>query len=135
LAACELVIFKLLEFCLFLAYFRYFSSLFFSLQFFFTVRTFFFYVMHIAAMLKFFGLSCDIILSLFFTKVLCTAVILLNFYCPNKNIFGIFFLGKIFVGCFCRIMSVGSPPHRVIQRLEEDRAAFQAKIMDHTVIA
>jgi hypothetical protein len=32
-------------------------------------------------------------------------------------------------------MSAGSPPHRVRQRLVEDRAAIQAKIMDRTVIA
>lgn len=32
-------------------------------------------------------------------------------------------------------MSDGSPPHRVRPRLEEDRAAFQAKVMDRTVIA
>jgi hypothetical protein len=36
---------------------------------------------------------------------------------------------------FCRIMSTGSPPRRVRQRLVEDRAAIQAKIMDRTVIA
>jgi len=32
-------------------------------------------------------------------------------------------------------MSAGSPPHRVRQRLVEDRAAIQAKIMDHSIIA
>jgi len=32
-------------------------------------------------------------------------------------------------------MSVGSPPRRVHQRLVEDRAAIQAKIMDRSVIA
>jgi hypothetical protein len=32
-------------------------------------------------------------------------------------------------------MSAGSPPRRVCQRLVEDRAAIQAKIMDRTVIA
>jgi hypothetical protein len=45
------------------------------------------------AMLKFLGLSCDIILHFFF-KVLFTAVILPNLYYPNNNIFGIFFFGK-----------------------------------------
>jgi hypothetical protein len=49
--------------------------------------------MHISAMLKFLGLSCDIILYLF-SQVLCTAVILPNFCYPNKNMFGIFFFGK-----------------------------------------
>jgi hypothetical protein len=32
-------------------------------------------------------------------------------------------------------MYVGNPPRRVRQRLVEDRAAIQAKIMDHSVIA
>jgi hypothetical protein len=32
-------------------------------------------------------------------------------------------------------MSASSPPHKVHQRLVEDRAAFQAKIMDRSVIA
>jgi hypothetical protein len=32
-------------------------------------------------------------------------------------------------------MSAGSPPRRVRQRLVEDRAAFQAKVMDRTIIA
>jgi len=32
-------------------------------------------------------------------------------------------------------MSAGSPPRRVCQRLVEDRAAIQAKIMDLSVIA
>jgi len=36
---------------------------------------------------------------------------------------------------FCRIMYAGSPPRRVRQRLVEDRAAIQAKIMDRFVIA
>jgi len=49
--------------------------------------------MHISAMLKFLGLSCDIILNLFFTSPFI-AVILPNFCYPNKNIFGIFFFGK-----------------------------------------
>jgi hypothetical protein len=49
--------------------------------------------MHISAMLKFLGLSCDIILYLF-SEVLFTAVILPNFCYPNKDIFGIFFFGK-----------------------------------------
>jgi hypothetical protein len=52
------------------------------------------YEMHISAMLKFLGLSCDIILYLLFLQVLFTAVILPNFCYPNKNIFGIFFFGK-----------------------------------------
>lgn len=32
-------------------------------------------------------------------------------------------------------MSAGSPPRRVRQRLVEDRAAIQVKVMDRTVIA
>jgi hypothetical protein len=51
------------------------------------------YEMHISAMLKFLGLSCDIILYLF-SQVLFTAIILPNFCYPNKNIFGIFFFEK-----------------------------------------
>jgi len=35
---------------------------------------------------------------------------------------------------FCRIMSAGSPPRRAHQRLVEDRAAIQAKIMDRSII-
>jgi hypothetical protein len=52
------------------------------------------YEMHISAMLKFLGLSCDIILYLFSQVLFTTAVILPNFCYPNKNIFGIFFFGK-----------------------------------------
>jgi hypothetical protein len=89
--------------------------------------------MHIFAMLKFLGLSCDIILHFF--KVLFTAVILPNFCYPNKNIFGIFFSLDNSCWIFCKIMSVGSPPRRVRQRLVEDRVAIQAKIMDCSVIA
>jgi hypothetical protein len=89
--------------------------------------------MHIFAMLKFLGLSCDIILHFF--KVLFTAVILPNFCYPNKNIFGLFFSLDNSCWIFYRIMSAGSPPRRVCQRLVEDRAAIQAKIMDRSVIA
>jgi hypothetical protein len=61
---------------------------------------FFKYEMHIAAMLKFLGLNCDITLYLFFTQVL--------FYCCySGKIFVIltrilleYFLGKILVGSF-----------------------------------
>jgi hypothetical protein len=69
-----------------------------------------------------------------FTKVLFTAVILPNFCYLNKNIFGNIF-GQNSCWIFCRIMFAGSPPRRVRQRLVEDRAAFQAKVMDRTVIA
>jgi hypothetical protein len=54
------------------------------------------YEMYISAMLKFLRLSCDIILYFFF-QVLFTAVILPNFFYPNKNIFRIFFFGKFFL--------------------------------------
>jgi hypothetical protein len=88
------------------------------------------YEMHISAMLKF----LVILLHLYFYTSPFTVVILPNFCYPNKNIFGISFLQN---SCwiFCRIMSAGSPPRRVRQRLVEDRAAIQAKIMDLTVIA
>jgi hypothetical protein len=46
-----------------------------------------------------------------------------------------YFFWEKFLLDFYRIMSAGSPPRRVCQRLEEDRAAFQAKVMDCTVIA
>jgi hypothetical protein len=42
---------------------------------------------------------------------------------------------QILLVSFCRIMSEVSSQHRVRQRIEEDRSALQAKIMDHTVIA
>jgi len=117
-----------LPFCIFLSYLRYFSSLFlFSFFFKKLLECYFFwkYEMHI---------NCDITLYLFFTQVLFTAVILTNFCYPNKNIFRIFF-GQNSCWIFCRIMSAGSPPRRVRQRLVEDRAAIQSKIMDRTVIA
>jgi hypothetical protein len=105
----------------------------FSLKFFLkTIRMLFFleYEMHISAMLKFLGLSCDIILNLFFTSpfvwkifVILTRIFLEYFSLENS------------CWIFCRIMSGGSPPRRVRQRLVEDRAAIQAKIMDRSVIA
>jgi hypothetical protein len=49
--------------------------------------------MHISAILKFLGLSCNVILYLFYTNHF-TAVILPNFCYPNKNIFGIFVMAK-----------------------------------------
>jgi len=39
------------------------------------------------------------------------------------------------VGLFCRIMSANSPQRRVRQKIEGDRAALRAKIMDRPVIA
>jgi hypothetical protein len=51
----------------------------------------------------------------------------------NKNIsFGLLFANL--VGFFCRIMSASSPQCRVRQRIEGDRAALRAKIMDRPVI-
>jgi len=81
--------------------------------------------MHISAMLKF----LVILLCPYFYTSPFTTVILPNFCYPNKNIFGISFLQN---SCwiFCRIMSTGSSPRRVRQRIVEDRAAIQAKIMD-----
>jgi hypothetical protein len=89
--------------------------------------------MHISTMLKFLGLSCDIILYLF-SQVLFTAVILPNFCYPNKNIFGIFFFGKFLLDLLQKHVCWQSTP-RVRQRLVEDRGAIQAKIMDRSVIA
>jgi len=91
------------------------------------------YKMHISAMLKFLGLSCDIILNLF------SQVLLLLLFCQICVILTRIFLEYFSLdnSCciFCRIMSAGSPPRRVRQRLVEDRAAIQAKIMDRSIIA
>jgi hypothetical protein len=59
---------------------------------------------------------------------------MLKFLWPNKNTFGLFVLANL-VGLFCRTMSAGSPQCRVRQRIEGDRTALRAKIMDCTVIA
>jgi hypothetical protein len=92
------------------------------------------YEMHISAILKFLGLSYDFIMYLFFTQVL-----LLLLFCQIFVILTRIFLEYLFwqnsCWIFCRIMSASSPPRRVRQRLVEDRAAIQAKIMDRTVIA
>jgi hypothetical protein len=92
------------------------------------------YEMHISAMLKFLGLSCDIILYFFFHKSFLLLLFCQIFVILTKIFLEYFSLGN---SCwiFCRIMSAGSPPRRVRQRLVEDRAAIQAKIMDHSVIA
>jgi hypothetical protein len=90
--------------------------------------------MHISAMLKFLGLSCDIILYLFFHKsflllLFCQIFVILTRifleYFPLENSCWIFY----------RIMSAGSPPRKVRQRLVKDRVAIKAKIMDRSVIA
>jgi hypothetical protein len=69
------------SFCIFLSHSRYFSSLF-SFQFILQLLEFFFwnvFGMHIFAMLKFFGLNCDI-LCLYFYKSLF-------YYCYSANFF------------------------------------------------
>jgi uncharacterized membrane protein len=71
LAVCEF-----LAFCIFLI----FQVLFFS------PYLFLEYAMHISAMLKFLGLSCDIILYLFLHKSFLLLLFCQIFY-PNKNIF------------------------------------------------
>jgi hypothetical protein len=96
LATCELFVF---EFFGFLHFSRIPGIVFqpFSLQFSFRLLECYFfleYKMHIFAMIKFLGLSCEIMLYLFFYQVLFITVILPNFCYPNKNIFGIFFFGK-----------------------------------------
>lgn len=70
-----------------------------------------------------------------FTKVLFTVVILPNFSYPNKNIFFVDYFCQNSCWFFCRIMFVVSSQRRVRQRTEEERSAFQAKIMDCNVIA
>jgi hypothetical protein len=53
--------------------------------------------------------------------------------CTNKNIsFGLLLANL--VGFFCRIMSTGSPQRRVRKRIEGNRAALRAKIMDRPII-
>jgi len=89
--------------------------------------------MHISAMLKFLGLSCDIILYLFFHKsflllLFCQIFVILT------RIFLEYFSLENSCWIFCRIVSVGSPPRRVRQRRVEDRAVIQAKIIDRSVI-
>jgi hypothetical protein len=70
------------------------------------------YEMHISAMLKFLGLSCDIILYLFFHKsflllLFCQIFVILT------RIFLEYFSLENSCWIFCRIMSAGSPPRRV----------------------
>jgi len=77
-------------------------------------------------------------------------VILFCIYFFYKSFYGCYFAKFLFIltrifleyfslenSCwiFCRIMSAGSPSRRVRQRLVEDKAAIQAKIMDCSVIA
>jgi hypothetical protein len=52
----------------------------------------------------------------------------------NKNLIFLRILLAYLVGYLCRIMSIGSPQRRVRQRIEEDIAAFRARIMNRTVI-
>jgi hypothetical protein len=65
-----------------------------------------------------------------------------SLHIPQNQIFWLFvskvsfkFLAFCIYLSYFRIMSAGSPPRRVRQRLVEDRAEFQAKIMDRSVIA
>jgi hypothetical protein len=63
-----------------------------------------------------------------------TAVILPNIFHDLTRLSFWIFAANL-VGFLRRIMSAGSPPHRVRQRTVEDRAAIQAKTMDRIVIA
>jgi hypothetical protein len=95
-------------------------------------------VMHI----YYIRIICD---DIFRTKIVIHSaynfakVLLLLLFCPiffddlTRLSFWIF--AANLVGFLCRIMSVGSPPCKVRQRIVEDRAAIQAKTMDRTVIA
>jgi hypothetical protein len=90
------------------------------------------YEMHIDAMLNVLGLHCDI--TIYFHKsflllLFCQIFVILT------RIFLEYFSLENSCWIFCRIMSAGSPPRKVRQRLVEDRAAIQAKIMDRSVIA
>jgi hypothetical protein len=77
----------------------------------------------------------EFLLDVIFGKVQFTMVILPIFFGTNKNlIFLRIFLAKL-VGYFCRNMSAGNPQRRVRQRIEGDRAALRAKIMDRPVVA
>jgi len=80
-------------------------------------------------MLKFLGLSCDMIFFLFYKSFL------LLLFCQIFVILTRIFLEYFSLDNSCRIMVAGSPPRRVRQRLVEDRASIQAKIMDRSVIA
>jgi hypothetical protein len=86
---------------------------------------------------------CWIIWFCIFVGLYFLSVLKVPFYCrynadfflrTNKIIsFGLFLANL--VGFFCRIMSAGSPQFGVCQRIEGDRAAFRAKIMDKPIIA
>jgi hypothetical protein len=72
-----------------------------------------------------------VIISVYiFEKSLLIAIIMPNFWCDLTRIF----LAILLVS-FYRIMSAGSPQHRVRQRTVRDRAAIKVMIMDHPVIA
>jgi hypothetical protein len=92
------------------------------------------YEMHISAMLKFLGLSCDIILYLSFSQVLLL-LLFCQIFVILTRIFLEYFSLENSCWIFCRIMSAGSSPRRVRHRLVEDRAAIQTRIMDRSVIA
>jgi hypothetical protein len=90
--------------------------------------------MHIAAILESLDLIVILFCNLFFHKsflllLFCQILVILT------RIFLEYFSLENSCWIFCRIMSAGSPPRRVRQRLVEDRAAIQAKIMDRSVIA
>jgi hypothetical protein len=84
-------------------------------------------------MLKFLGLSCDIILYLFHKSFLL--LLFCQIFAILTRIFLEYYSLENSCWIFCRNMSAGSPPCRVSQRLVEDRDAIQAKIMDRSVIA
>jgi hypothetical protein len=69
--------------------------------------------MHISAMLKFLGLSCDIILYLFLSQVLLLLLFCQIFVILTRIFLEYFSLDN---SCwnFCRIMFAGSPPRRVM---------------------
>jgi hypothetical protein len=75
-----------------------------------------------------------VIFSVFFTKVLATAVILPNFITLTRIFFFWIIFGKKSCWFSCRIMSAISSQRWVRQRTEEEQSAFQAKIMDHNVL-
>jgi hypothetical protein len=70
--------------------------------------------MHISAMLKFLGLSFDMILYLFFTSPF-TCVILPNLCYRNKNIFGIFFFGQFLLDLLQNHVCQQSTPQGLLE--------------------
>jgi hypothetical protein len=84
--------------------------------------------MHIFAMVKFLGLSCDIILYLFFSQVLFTAVILPIFVILTRIFFWNIFLWEILVGSFAESCLSAVYPAGFVRGLWKIRLQFRPKL-------